>query len=192
MSRELRILIKDPDSARDVAASLAKQLDDPSLRVEPWQVTFSSVLAVLQFVQIVFHLHPDLFRRHRRVGHRQQHFDDGVQSACPRVRDAARYRAQKNSAFGDDRHRGRPSRSVGGAGRSGGRHSLRRHPVERRARHGRAPPESLGFASRIYPQFDVVDALFSFVFGVLIAVFSSLYAARVSSRLTVSEALTHV
>jgi len=52
--------------------------------------------------------------------------------------------------------------------------------------------EYIGFSSRIYPKLAGLDVLFNFVFGVLIAVVASFYASRVSSRLTVSESLTHV
>lgn len=189
MSRELRILVKDPDSARDVAATLSKQLGDASIRVEPWQVTFSSVLTVLQFVQIIF-----LFIRIFFV----------VIAGSVIVNSILMTVFERTREYGTLRAIGLKNRQLsamivtegallGGLGAFTGLvvgipFVLVLSSVG--LDMGNAT-ESLGFASRIYPQFDIVDALFSFTFGVLIAVFSSLYAARVSSRLTVTEALTH-
>ncbi len=190
MSRELRILIKDPDTARDVAATLAKQLNDASIRVEPWQVTFSSLLTVLQFVQIIF-----LFIRIFFV----------VIAGSVIVNSILMTVFERTREYGTLRAIGLKRRQLGAMIVTEGALLGALGAVAGLIvgipfvlvlssvglDMGNAT-ESLGFASRIYPQFDAVDAVFSFAFGVLIAVASSLYAARVSSKLSVTEALTHV
>jgi len=54
MSREFRFLVKDQDSAPAVAEAVARQLEGKGLRVEPWEVTFSSLLSILKFLDILF------------------------------------------------------------------------------------------------------------------------------------------
>jgi putative ABC transport system permease protein len=51
--------------------------------------------------------------------------------------------------------------------------------------------EAIGFGSKIYAALLPSDMVFNYLFGALVAVFASLYAARVSGKLTVTEALTH-
>jgi putative ABC transport system permease protein len=190
MSRELRILIKDPDSARDVASTLAKQLNNASLRVEPWQVTFSSILSVLQFVQIIFFVVRVFFV----VIAGSVIVNAILMTVFERTREygtlrAIGFRKRQLSAMIVTE-----GAILGALGALVG--LILGVPFVVVLSHvgldlGNAT-ESLGFASRIYPQFDVADAALAFTFGVLLAVLASLYAARVSSRLTVSEALTSV
>jgi putative ABC transport system permease protein len=190
MSRELRLLVKDPDTAPDVAASIAKQLDDASLRVEPWQITFSSLLAVLQFVQIIFLLIRVFFI----VIAGSVIVNSILMTVFERTREYGTLRAIGLKKLQLSAMIVTEGALLGALGAAAGLAAgipfviiLSNVGLDM----GNAT-ESLGFASRIYPQFDTVDAAFSFAFGVLIAVLASLYAARVSSRLSVTEALTHV
>lgn len=189
MSRELRFLVRDPDSAPAVAASIARQLNDGGLRVEPWQITFSSLLSVLKFIEIIFFIIRvffvvvagsvitnsilmTVFERTREYGTLR-----AIGLKTRQLRAMILTEGALLGAFG----------AVAGllVGVPG---------VVLLSNVGLdmgSATEALGFASRIYPQLSAQDVLFNFVFGVLIALFASYYAARVSSRLSVTEALTH-
>jgi putative ABC transport system permease protein len=190
MSRELRLLVKDGDTAPAVAADLAKQLNDPDLRVEPWQITFSSFLSVLKFVQIIFFIVRVFFV----VVAGSVITNSILMTIFERTREYGTLRAiglKRRQLQGMILTEGALLGVFGAvAGLIVGVPFvilLSNVGLDM----GNAT-ESLGFASRIYPQLTLQDVVFNFVFGVLIAVSASLYAARVSSRLTVSEALTHV
>jgi len=189
MSRELRFLIKDPETAPAVAAALAQQLADPDLRVEPWQITFSSLLSVLKFVEIIFFIIRVFFV----VVAGSVITNSILMTVFERTREYGTLRAiglkkrQLNAMILSE------GAILGAFGALAG--LIVGVPFVLLLSNvgldmGNAT-EALGFASRIFPQLSLADVLFNFAFGVLIAVFASLYAARVSSRLTVSEALTH-
>ena len=190
MSRELRFLVKDSDTAPDVAASLARQLNDPDLRVEPWQVTFSSLLSVLKFVEIIFFIIRVFFV----VVAGSVITNSILMTVFERTREYGTLRAiglKKRQLQAMILTEGA---ILGAFGAAAG--LLLGIPfvlvLSNVGLDMGSATESFGFASRIYPQLAGQDVLFNFVFGVLIALFASLYAARVSSRLTVSEALTAV
>ncbi len=52
--------------------------------------------------------------------------------------------------------------------------------------------ESIGVASRFYPIINPPGIAFAFACGIVISLLASLYAARVCSRITVTESLAHV
>jgi putative ABC transport system permease protein len=195
MSREFRFLIKDQDTAPEVAASLRKQLDalgdaGKRLRVEPWEVTFSSLLTILQFLNILTFIIRGFFV---------------IVAGAVITNSILMTVFERTREYGTLRAIGMKTRQLramilteglilGSLGALAG--LMLGIPAVLLLSHfgldvGNAT-ESLGFASRIYPALAWFDVVFNFLFGALIAVFASLYASRVSSRLTVSEALAHV
>lgn len=189
MSRELRFLVRDQDDAPAVAASLAKQLQGRGLRAEPWQVTFSSLLSILKFLDVLFLI----IRLFFVVVAGSVITNSILMTVFERTREYGTLRAiglKRWQLQGMILTEGLLLGTFGAlAGLAVG------IPAVVALSHvgldmGNAT-EYLGFSSLIYPQLSGFDAGFNFVFGVLIAVFASFYAARVSSRLTVSESLAH-
>jgi len=194
MTREFRFLVKDQDSAPEVAAALATQLQalgfsKDQLRVEPWEVSFSSLLTILQFLHIITFIIRGFFV----IVAGSVITNSILMTVFERTREYGTLRAIGLKA--------RQLRAMilteglllGAAGSVvglvlGAPLVLALHQVGIDV--GNAT-ESLGFASRIYPALSGVDLVFNLLFGTLIALFASFYAARVSTRLTVSEALTH-
>ncbi len=195
MSREFRFLIKDQDTAPAVAASLRTQLDalgdaGKRLRVEPWEVTFSSLLTILQFLNILTFIIRGFFV---------------IVAGAVITNSILMTVFERTREYGTLRAIGMKTRQLramilteglllGALGALAGL-VLGIPSVLLLSQYGLDvgnATESLGFASRIYPALAWFDVAFNFLFGALIAVFASLYASRVSSRLTVSEALTHL
>jgi len=195
MSREFRFLVKDQDSAPAVAASLQKQLADlgypkEKLRVEPWEITFSSLLTIVQFVNIITFIIRGFFV----IVAGSVITNSILMTVFERTREYGTLRAiglKKRQLQGMILTEGLLLGALGAvAGLILGIPSvllLAQVGID----VGNAT-ESLGFASRIYPSLAWFDVLFNFLFGTLIAVFASVYASRVSSRLSVSEMLTAV
>jgi len=189
MSRELRFLVKDQNDAPAVAASLTQQLKGRGLRVEPWEVTFSSLLSILKFLDVLFFIIRVFFV----VVAGSVITNSILMTVFERTREYGTLRA-----IGLKRRQLQAMILTEGVllGTFGALAGLLVGiPAVIALSHfgldmGNAT-EYLGFSSLIYPQFSPVDAGFNFVFGALIAVFASFYAARASSRLTVSESLAH-
>ena len=194
MSREFRFLVKDQDSAPAVAASLEKQLAGlgyprEKLRVEPWEVTFSSLLTIVQFVNIITFIIRGFFV---------------IVAGSVITNSILMTVFERTREYGTLRAIGLKKRQLkamilteglllGALGAVAGL-ILGIPAVVLLAQVGidvGNATESLGFASRIYPSLAWFDVLFNFLFGTLIAVFASVYASGVSSRLSVTEALTH-
>ncbi len=189
MSREFRFLVKDQDSAPAVAESVAKQLTGKGLRVEPWEVTFSSLLSILKFLDILFFI----IRLFFVIVAGSVITNSILMTVFERTREYGTLRAiglKRRQQTGMILTEGLLLGIFGAlAGLALGVPSvllLSNVGLDL----GNAT-EYVGFSSRIYPQLAVQDVAFNLVFGALIAVFASFYAARVSSRLTVSEALAH-
>jgi putative ABC transport system permease protein len=192
MSREFRFLLKEQDSAPAVAAELAKQFaaqGHASLRVEPWEVTFSSLLTVMNFLNIL-----TFFIRGFFVIVAGSVITNSIlMTVFERTREYGTLRAiglKKGQLRAMILTEGL---LLGGLGATAG--LILGVPfvlfLQTVGMDLGSATESVGFASRIYPALAWFDVLFNFVFGTLIAVFASVYASRVSSRLTVSEALAH-
>jgi ABC-type lipoprotein release transport system permease subunit len=194
MTREFRFLIRDQDTAPAVAASLAGQLADlgfskDKLRVEPWEITFSSLLTIVQFVNIITFIIRGFFV----IVAGSVITNSILMTVFERTREYGTLRAiglKKRQLQAMILTEGLLLGALGAvAGLILGIPTvllLAQVGVD----VGNAT-ESLGFASRIYPSLAWFDVLFNFLFGTLIAVFASVYAAQVSSRLTVSESLSH-
>jgi putative ABC transport system permease protein len=188
MSREFRFLVKDQDTAPAVAEALSKQLG-PGLRAEPWEITFSSLLAILKFLDILFFI----IRLFFVIVAGSVITNSILMTVFERTREYGTLRAiglKKRQLRAMILSEGL---LLGIFGSAAG--LLLGAPSVFLLSHwgldmGNAT-EYIGFSSRIYPQLAAWDVVFNFVFGVLIAVFASFYASRVSSRLTVGEALTH-
>lgn len=194
MSREFRFLIGDQDAAPAVAAELARQLETQGfeagrLRVEPWQVTFSSLLTIIQFLNILSFIIRTFFV---------------IVAGSVITNSILMTVFERTREYGTLRAIGMKTRQLkamiltegfllGAFGAVAGL-ALGIPFVLLLAQVGLDmgnATESLGFASRIYPSLAWFDVVFNLLFGTLIAVFASLYASGVSSRLSVSEALTH-
>jgi len=195
MSREFRFLIKDQDSAPVVAAELARQLEAQGFatgkfRVEPWQITFSSLLTIVQFLNILSFLIRFFFV---------------IVAGSVITNSILMTVFERTREYGTLRAIGMKTRQLramiltegmllGALGSVVGL-ALGIPSVLLLAQVGidmGNATEAMGFASRIYPTLAWFDIVFNFLFGTFIAVFASIYASRVSSRLTVSEALAHV
>jgi len=189
MSREFRFLVKDPDTAPDVAAALRSQLQGQGLRVEPWEVTFSSLLTILQFLTIL----TVIIRAFFVVVAGSVITNSILMTVFERTREHGTLRAiglKKRQLRGMIVTEGL---LLGGLGSVAGL-ALGIPLVLVLSQIGLdlgSATESLGFASKIYPALGGVDLVFDFLFGTLIALVASLYASRVSARRSVSESLTH-
>lgn len=189
MSRELKFLLKDPDAAPEVAAQLQKDLGAQGLRAEPWQVTFSGFLTILKFIDILSFLIRTFFV---------------IVAGSVITNSILMTIFERTREYGTLRAIGLKKRQLeamilteglvlGGLGAGAG--LLVGVPlVLVLAQVGLdlgSATEAVGFGSKIYAALAPFDVVFNFLFGSLIAVFASLYAARVSGKLTVTEALTH-
>jgi ABC-type lipoprotein release transport system permease subunit len=194
MTREFRFLVKDQDTAPAVAAALQAQLQAlgygaDQLRVEPWQVSFSSLLTILQFLNVLTFIIRVFFV----VVAGSVITNSILMTVFERTREYGTLRA-----IGLKRRQLRAMILTEGLvlGAAGAVAALvvGIPAVLLLSQVGLDlgnATESLGFASKIFPALSPVDVGFNALFGTLIAVFASAYAARVSSRLTVTEALTH-
>lgn len=189
MSRELKFLLKDPDAAATVAASLQKDLDAQGLRAEPWQVTFAGFLTILKFIDILSFLIRTFFV---------------IVAGSVITNSILMTIFERTREYGTLRAIGLKKRQLeamilteglvlGGLGAGVG--LLVGIPVvlilSQVGLDLGSATEAVGFGSKIFAALVPFDVVFNFLFGSLIAVFASLYAARVSGKLTVTEALTH-
>jgi putative ABC transport system permease protein len=189
MSRELRFLLKDQNDAPAVAAALAKQVEGRGLRVEPWEITFSSLLSILRFLDILFFI----IRLFFVIVAGSVITNSILMTVFERTREYGTLRAIGLKTRQLQAMILTEGLLLGMFGALAG--LILGVPAVLGLSHlgldmGNAT-EYIGFSSRIYPQLSWADVGFNFVFGTLIAVFASFYAARVSSRLTVSEALAY-
>ena len=188
MSRELKFLVKDPETAPAVAASLETVLKDKGLRAEPWEITFSGFLVILRFLDILTYLIRGFF----------------VIVAGPVITNSILMTVfERTREYGTLRAIGLKKRQLeamilteglvlGGLGAAMGL-VIATPVILALSKFGLdlgSATEAVGFGSRIYPALLPSDMVFNFLFGALVAVFASLYAARVSGKLTVTEALT--
>ena len=192
MAREVRLLLDDPEAAPAVAQALRALLVGQStsgLLVSEWQVTFSSVLTILTLLNILFFI----IRLFFVIVAASVITNSILMTVFERIREYGTLRAIGLKA--------RQLRALilteglflGLAGALLGL-SLGIPVVVVLSQVGLdlgSATESIGFATRIYPHFAWLDAGFNLIFGTLIAVVASFYAARVSSRLSVSESLSH-
>lgn len=194
MSREFRFLVRDQDSAPAVAAELSRQLvaqgfPEDRFRAEPWEVTFSSLLTIIQFINILSFIIRTFFV---------------IVAGSVITNSILMTVFERTREYGTLRAIGMKTRQLkamilteglilGALGSVAGLVFgipavlfLAQVGIDM----GNAT-EAMGFASRIFPALAWFDVVFNLLFGTLIAVFASVYASGVSSRLTVSEALTH-
>jgi len=189
MSRELKFQLRDPDQAEAVAAELAASLKDQGLRAEPWQVTFAGFLSILTFIDIISFLIRGFFV----IVAGSVITNTILMTVFERTREYGTLRAiglKKRQLQAMILSEGA---LLGGLGALAGL-ALGIPGVLVLSVVGvnlGSATEAVGFSSKIYASLWPSDVVFNFLFGALIAVFASLYASRVSGRLTVTEALTH-
>lgn len=189
MARELKFVVRDPAEAPVVAEALSAPLAEQGLRAEPWQVTFASFLSILTFIDIITYLIRGFF----------------VIVAGSVITNAILMTVfERTREYGTLRAIGLKKRQLqamiltegmvlGGLGATLGL-ALAIPVVLILSQVGidlGSATEAVGFGSKIYAALLPADVVFNYLFGALVAVFASLYAARVSGRLTVSQALTH-
>jgi len=189
MSREFRFLVKDQNDAPAVAAALAKQVEGRGLRVEPWEVTFSSLLSILKFLDVLFFI----IRLFFVIVAGSVITNSILMTVFERTREYGTLRAiglKKRQLRAMILTEGLVLGVLGAA-----LGLLIATPVVLAlSKFGLdlgSATEAVGFGSKIYAALLPSDMLFNYLFGALVAVFASLYAARVSGKLTVTEALTH-
>jgi len=190
MARELRFLVKVQDQAPAVADNLKKQLEGKGLRVEPWEITFSSMLSILKFLDILFLI----IRLFFVVVAASVITNSILMTVFERTREYGTLRAiglKKRQLGAMILTEGMILGALGAAAGLLIGLPLVAWMAQAGLDMGNAT-EYIGFASRIYPQLSWADAGTNYVLGALIAVAASAYASRVSSRLTVNEALTHI
>ena len=190
MSREFRFLVKDQNDAPSVAAALSRQVAGRGLRVEPWEVTFSSLLSILKFLDVLFFI----IRLFFVIVAGSVITNSILMTVFERTREYGTLRAiglKKRQLRAMILSEGLFLGMFGAlAGLVVGVPSVM--ALSHVGLDMGNATEYLGFSSRIFPQLSWLDVGFNFVFGTLIAVFASFYASRVSSRLTVSESLAYI
>lgn len=189
MSRELKFLLKNADDAPLVAASLTKQLGPQGLRAEPWEVTFAGFLSILKFLDVLFLL----IRLFFVIVAGSVITNSILMTVFERTREYGTLRAiglKRRQLEAMILTEGLLLGVVGAIAGAFVGIPLVLLLSQVGLDLGTAT-EAVGFASRIYPALSVPDTMFNMLFGALIAVFASYYAARVSGRLTVTESLTH-
>jgi putative ABC transport system permease protein len=189
MSRELKFLLKDPEQAPAVAASLDAALKDKGLRAEPWEVTFSGFLVILRFLDILTYLIRGFFV----IVAGSVITNSILMTVFERTREYGTLRAIGLKKRQLEAMILTEGMVLGGLGAALG--LLVATPVVLAlSKFGLdlgSATEAIGFGSKIYAALLPSDMVFNYLFGALVAVFASLYAARVSGKLTVTEALTH-
>jgi putative ABC transport system permease protein len=189
MSRELKFLLKDPEQAPAVAASLDAALKDKGLRAEPWEVTFSGFLVILRFLDILTYLIRGFFV----IVAGSVITNSILMTVFERTREYGTLRAIGLKKRQLEAMILTEGMVLGGLGAVLG--LLVATPVVLAlSKFGLdlgSATEAIGFGSKIYAALLPSDMVFNYLFGALVAVFASLYAARVSGKLTVTEALTH-
>lgn len=189
MSRELKFRLKDPEEAPTVAADLGRELADQGLRAEPWQETFAGFLTILKFIDILSFLIRGFFV----IVAGSVITNSILMTVFERTREYGTLRAIGLKKRQLEAMILTEGAVLGGLGAVLGL-ALGIPGVLLLSVFGidlGSATEAVGFGTKIYASLWPSDVLFNFLFGSLIAVFASLYAARVSGRLTVTEALTH-
>lgn len=189
MSRELKFRLQDPEQAAAVAADLEAQWSSQGLRAEPWQVTFAGFLSILTFIDIISFLIRGFFV----IVAGSVITNTILMTVFERTREYGTLRAiglKKRQLQAMILSEGALLGGLGAlAGLAVGIPGVLVLSVVG-VDLGSAT-EAVGFSSKIYASLWPSDVAFNFLFGALIAVFASLYASRVSGRLTVTEALAH-
>ncbi|MEI8094454.1 MAG: FtsX-like permease family protein [Spirochaetales bacterium] len=189
MSREIRILLRDPETAPALAADLSRQLEGQGLRVLDWQRNFAAVLTIVKFLDILF-----VFIRVFFVIVAGSVITNSIlMTVFERTREYGTLRA-----IGLKKRQLRAMILTEGA-LLGGLGSLAGLAVgiplvlvmSVVGLDLGSATEYVGFSSRIYPLFSAIDGVTNLVFGTLIALAASWYASRVSSRLSVNQLLSH-
>lgn len=189
MSRELKFLVEDPEAATEVAATLEASLKDQGLRAEPWEVTFSGFLVILRFIDILTYLIRGFFV----IVAGSVITNSILMTVFERTREYGTLRAIGLKKRQLEAMILAEGLVLGGLGALLGL-AIATPVILVLAQVGLdlgSATEAVGLASKIYPALLPADMVFNCLFGALVAVFASLYAARVSGKLTVTEALTH-
>jgi len=189
MSRELKFVVQDPETAPAVAASLEASLKDQGLRAEPWQITFSGFLVILRFIDILTYLIRGFFV----IVAGSVITNSILMTVFERTREYGTLRAIGLKKRQLEAMILTEGLVLGGLGALLGL-AIATPLIVVLSQVGLdlgSATEAVGLASKIYPALLPGDMVFNCLFGALVAVFASLYAARVSGKLTVTEALTH-
>lgn len=189
MAREFRFLLHDPDQSTAVAQALNPALRAAGLQVETWQQTFGSLLTLLGFVKAI----TTVVRLFFLVVAGSIITNTILQTVFERTREYGTLRAiglKRRDLRGLIVTEG----ALLGVGGALVGLALAVPAVLILSRTGLdlgSATEYLGFSTYVYPSFTVFDAVLYGAAGLLVATLASLYAARVSARLSVTEALTH-
>lgn len=190
MGREFRFLLKDENQAEAVAATLQPRLEAAGLEAETWRELFGSLLTLLGFVKAITLVVRVFFL----IVAGSIITNTILQTVFERTREYGTLRA-----IGLKRRQLRALIVTEGVllGLGGALAGLAAGVpvVVALARTGLdlgSGTEYLGFGSLVYPSYDAVDLAVYLGAGLVIAALASLYAAAVSSKLSVTESLTHV
>jgi len=190
MSREFRILLKDYNQAEAVAQDLKPRLEAAGLGSQTWRELFGSLLTLLGFVKAITMVVRIFFL----IVAGSIITNTILQTVFERTREYGTLRA-----IGLKRRQLRGLIVTEGVvlGFAGALFGLAVSTplVAYLTKAGLdlgSATEYLGFASLVYPTMDALDALIYLGAGLLIAGLASLYAAGVSSKLSVTESLTHI
>jgi len=189
MTREFRFLLKDYNQSEALARELKPRLEAAGLRVQTWQEIFGSLLTLLGFVKAI----TGAVRVFFLIVAGSIITNTILQTVFERTRE-----------YGTLRAIGLKRRQLGalivtegvllGFGGALAGLALGIPFVAFLGTSGLdlgTATEYLGFASKVYPSYSAVDLVLYLGAGVLIAGLASLYAAAVSTKLSVTESLTH-
>jgi putative ABC transport system permease protein len=189
-TREIRISVADYSKADDVRSSVEHVLISYGVLGETWRETYGSLIVIFKLFDIVNILFDTLFV----IVSSSVIVNSIVMSLFERIREYGTLRAiglKRRSLFTMVVSEGA---MIGVFGALAGTivgvsvvAFLNRTGVD----IGSAT-EYLGFGNLFYPVFNPPGIVFAAVCGIVIALLASLYAARVSSKLTITESLTHL
>ncbi|NNM67887.1 MAG: ABC transporter permease [Spirochaetales bacterium] len=189
MTREIRILIKNPDQSAEVRDVLKKELPPSQFEIRTWQEVLGSLLTILQLLNVV-----SAFLRVFFVIVAASVIANSIlMSILERVREYGTLRAiglKRRQLWAMVLTEGGLLGLFGSlAGLAVGWIGVA-YLAQVGIDVGSAT-EYFGFSSRIYPALNLADGVFNLVAGLLIAVLSTAYAARTVARLSVVDSLNH-
>ncbi len=190
MTREIRIVLKDPADSYAVRQSLTKIFPPKRYEIDVWQETFGSLLTILKLLDVV----SALIRIFFIIVATSVIANSILMSILERMREHGTLRAiglKRRQLFAMLLTEGGLLGILGalfgllwGVGAVA---LLSKVGVD----VGSAT-EYLGFASRIYPALKLSDIVANGVAGLFIALLSTFYAARVAAKKSVIDALTYI
>lgn len=189
-TRELRISLNDSEASFEVLRALQPALEKAGAQGETWQTTFGSILTIVKFVDVVNVIINVFFI----IVASSVITNSILMTVFQRIREYGTLRAiglRRSQIFGMIVTEGAVLGAIGSLlGLALGLPVL--FYFKNNGLDIGSATEYFGVGSKFFFAIHPAGLLLAFLSGIAVAVLASLYAARVSSKLTVTESLSHI